>query len=52
MIYSNRQGMTLVEMIIYTALVSLLLANTIDYLYAIHIRNIKLSDDIYHAQNQ
>ena len=44
--------MTLIEMIIYTALLSLLLANMIDYLYAIHIRNIELSNDIQHAQDQ
>ena len=44
--------MTLIEMIIYTALLSLLLANTIDYLYVVHIRNIELSNDIQHAQDQ
>jgi len=45
------QGITLIEVIIFTVLISLLFTNTIEYLYVIHTNNIILIDEIYNAQN-
>lgn len=42
-------GMTLIEVAVYAALLSVLLAGFISYAYSIHINNIKLSHDIENA---
>jgi len=39
-------GMTLIEVIIYSALLSILLAGFIQYAWTIHFNDIKLSHDI------
>ncbi len=45
------RGMTLIEVIIYTVLLSLLITNMINYLYTMHINNIKLINDVQDSQN-
>lgn len=42
--------MTLVEVIIFIVLLSMLIANTINYLYSIHINNAKLIDEVEETQ--
>ncbi len=41
-----RKGMTLIEVLVYTALLSFLLSSFIWYVYIIHVQNIKLIDEI------
>jgi hypothetical protein len=51
-IFSGRaaqRGMTLIEVILYTVLLSLLLATIIQYEYDIHLQNIELIHDIQDA---
>ena len=48
---NNHFGMTLIEVLIYTVLLSLLITSTINYLYAMHIDSIKLMREIQDAQN-
>ncbi len=43
--------MTLIEVIIFTILLSLLITNTINYLYIIQLNNYKLINEIQNAQN-
>lgn len=43
-------GLTLIEVIIFTILLSMLMANMINYLYTIHTNNIKLMNEIQDAQ--
>jgi type II secretory pathway pseudopilin PulG len=45
----HKGGMTLIEIIIYTMLLSILLTTSISYLYSIDRLNIKLTDEIYDA---
>ena len=45
-------GMSLIEIMIYTALLSLLLTNMISYSYGIHTQQMSLNDDLYDAQNR
>lgn len=40
------KGITLIEILIYIALLALLLGGFINFAYAIHMQNIKLMDDI------
>ena len=45
--YKNKiKGMTLIETLIFIVLLSMLMANTINYLYNIQINNLKLIDDV------
>lgn len=44
-----KQGITLIEMLIYIALLSLLLGGFINCAYAIHLQDIQLIDDINDA---
>ncbi|OHA16887.1 MAG: hypothetical protein A3C79_00980 [Candidatus Taylorbacteria bacterium RIFCSPHIGHO2_02_FULL_45_28] len=49
--YSNvSKGVTFVEVIIFTVLLSMLVANMINYIYAIHARDLKLMDEIQNAE--
>ncbi len=50
-VHSLSVGMTLIEVIIFTVLLSLLITNMINYLYTIHLNNIKLMNEIQDAQN-
>ncbi len=45
-----RKGITLIEVIIFTVLLSLLITNTINYLYVIYLNNIKLLNEVHEAQ--
>jgi len=42
----SEMGMTLIEVIIYSALLAILLAGFIQYAWTIHFNDIKLSHDI------
>ncbi len=42
--------MTLIEITIFTVLLSLLIGNMINYLYATHVHNLKLMNEIEEAQ--
>lgn len=44
------RGMTLVEVMIFIVLLSLLITNMVNYFYTIHMSNIKLMDDVHSAQ--
>jgi hypothetical protein len=46
----RNHGMTLIEITIFTVLLSLLIGNMINYLYTIHFNNIKLMNEIEKAQ--
>ena len=48
----NTRGITLVEVLIFTALLSLLISGSINYLYTVHISNMKLIDEIHDQQNK
>ncbi|GEM_PF-1910173 len=48
--HSLSLGITLIEVIIFTVLLSLLITNMINYLYTIHLNNIKLMNEIQDAQ--
>ena len=48
---NNHFGMTLIEVLLYTVLLSLLITNIINYLYAVHVDSIKLMQKIQYAQN-
>ncbi|MEN9913033.1 MAG: hypothetical protein RLY66_441 [Candidatus Parcubacteria bacterium] len=54
MIYSSKknptQGMILIEVVIYTVLLSFLIAGTINFLYSIQMKDASLLDDINYAQ--
>jgi type II secretory pathway pseudopilin PulG len=47
--YRLKTGMTLIEVIIYSALLAILLAGFIQYAWTIHFNDIKLSHDIEDA---
>ncbi len=49
---SPANGMTLIEVVIFTVLLSLLITNTINYLYSIHLQDIHLINEIYDAQEE
>ena len=49
MITKTRQGMSLIEVIMYIALFSLLLSTFISYAYAIGMQNMTLITNIDHA---
>jgi amino acid transporter len=44
------QGITLIEMIIYASLISLLMVNMINYLYSYNQENIKLMNEVEDSQ--
>lgn len=44
-------GITIIETIIYTVLLSLLLTGFISYVYEINIQNTLLNNNIYDAEN-
>jgi len=44
--------MTLIEVILYTVLLSFLLSGFIQYAYTIHIQNIQLINEIQDSYNQ
>ncbi|MFA6404488.1 MAG: hypothetical protein WCW03_00550 [Candidatus Paceibacterota bacterium] len=48
--YCQNKGMTLIEVILYSMLLSMLLAGFIKYVYDIHSNEIKLDLDIKDAQ--
>jgi prepilin-type N-terminal cleavage/methylation domain-containing protein len=50
--YHSIKGMTLIEVIIYSALLSILLAGFIQYAWTIHFNDIKLSHDIEDAYDK
>ena len=43
------KGSTLIEVIIYTMILSLLLGGFINYSYQVHMNNLKLNDEITDA---
>ncbi|MBU6426951.1 prepilin-type N-terminal cleavage/methylation domain-containing protein [Patescibacteria group bacterium] len=45
------RGITLVEVVIYAALLSVLLAGFISYAYRTHLDNIRLTNEIENAYN-
>jgi len=47
-----QKGMTLIEIVIYTFLISFLMAGFIRYAYSINLGNIQLIHDIEDAQNK
>ncbi|MEK7646446.1 MAG: hypothetical protein AAB381_02015 [Patescibacteria group bacterium] len=49
--HTQSQGMTLIEIVIYTSLLSLLVASHIAYTYEIQLHNINLSHEITDAEN-
>ena len=49
--YPLIKGMTLIEVIIYAALLSVLMIGFLDYAITLHIENINLSHDIEQAYN-
>ncbi len=44
-------GMTLIEVIIYTVLLSVLMTGFIQYSYSVHVQNIQLIHSIEDAEN-
>jgi len=48
--YRCSSGFTLIEMMIYVVLLSILLSGFIMYAYSIHIQNIDLTNDINDAE--
>ncbi len=44
------RGITLIEVMIFTVLLSLLIGNMINYLYATHINNLNLMNEVEEAQ--
>jgi len=48
--YRYSSGFTLIEMMIYIVLLSILLSGFISYAYNIHIQNIHLTNDINDAE--
>ena len=42
----NEQGMTLIEVMIFIALISMMMTGFMSYVYEIHFSNIKLLHDI------
>jgi hypothetical protein len=44
------RGITLIEVTIFTVLLSLLIGNMINYLYTTHVNNLKLMNEIEEAQ--
>jgi len=47
----KNKGFTLIEMVIYSVLLSFLLASFISYAYVVHIRDLKLNNEIKNVQN-
>lgn len=48
-LHSDNSGMTLIEVMLYTSLLSLLLAGFIGYAWSVHFTDIKLIHDIEDA---
>lgn len=46
---NKQNGMTLIEVMVYIVLLSVLLAGFINYAYQIHMNNIKLNQEIEDA---
>ncbi len=42
-------GMTLVEVIIYTALLSIIISSLVNYLFSVHFQNISTMNQIFNA---
>jgi len=50
-IWRMRRGMTLIEVMLYSALLSILLCGFIDTAYSIYIRDVNIMQQIQYAQN-
>lgn len=51
-LYLNSNGFTFIEVIIYSALLSVILASLINYSYVIYISNFILKDEIEDFKNK
>lgn len=50
--FCHVQGMTLIEIMLYTAFLSLLLTQMIGYAYGIYTQHMRLNDDLYDTQSK
>ncbi len=49
---TGKSGLTLIEIIIFTVLLSILMTTLIQYLYSLHIQNLTLMQTIQDEQNK
>jgi Tfp pilus assembly protein PilV len=50
--YTHQQGVTLIEVIVYSVLLSMLILSFISYAMTLHLDNIFLSNEIHDAYEQ